>query len=203
MAGRQDGGATKDLLDPAAGQDGFVVVEDGALAWGDGALGSFEGDAGAIVGESFDGGGGGVVLVTNLCLAEDRRGWLRDGNPIYIFNFECARAQRFVFADDNAVVLRIYRKHIDGLAGCEAEAFALADSVIVCAGVAADDRAVFGDDVAFLIVHSNSLGAGIGVDELDVVAVWNEAEFHAFGLFGDGKIRVARDVAHFFFREFT
>jgi len=136
----------QDLLDPAAGQDGFVVVEDGGLAWGDCALGSFEGDAGAIVGESFDGGGGGVVLVADFCLAEDRHGWLRDGNPIYIFNFECARAQRFVFADDNAIVSRIYRNHIDGLAGCEAEAFALADSVIVYACVAADDRAIFGDD---------------------------------------------------------
>src|SRR5258708_8208780 len=106
-----------------------------------------------MVGESFDGGGGGVVLVADFCLAEDRRGWLRDGNPIYIFNFECARAQRFVFADDNAIVPRIYRKHIDGLAGCEAEPFALADSVIVYPGVAAHHRPPFPPHCAFLTLH--------------------------------------------------
>ncbi len=92
---------------------------------------------------------------------------------------------------------------VDGLAGGEAEALALADGVIVDAGVAADDGAVFGDDVAFVIIQRNIFGAGIGVNELDVVAVGHEAEFHAFGLFGDGKIGVARDVADFFLGEFA
>src|SRR4029077_21091830 len=101
-------------------------------------------------------------------------------------------AQGVVFADEDAVVFGVDRENVDRLAGREAEAFTLAYRVIVHAGVATDDGAVFGDDVAFLIVHGDAFCAGIGVDELDVVAVGNEAEFHAFGLFRDGKIGVAR-----------
>ena len=143
------------------------------------------------------------MLVADFCLAVDWRVGLRDGNPIYVFNFEGGGAQGVVFADDDAIVLRVNREDVDGLAGSEAEPFALADSVIVYAGVATDDRAVFGDDVAFLIVYSDAFGARVRVDELHVIPVRDEAEFHALRLFGDGEIRVAGDVAHFFLGQFT
>ncbi len=65
--------------------------------------------------------------------------------------------------------------------------------------MAADDGAVFGDNFTFRLIQRNSTLARVGLNELNVVAGWNEAEFHAFRLFGDGKIYAASKFANFFF----
>src|SRR5579859_898926 len=69
--------------------------------------------------------------------------------------------------------------------------------------VAADDRAVRSDDFAGFRCQFPALLAQITPDEANVVARWHEADFLAFGLFCDGKLRATRDVAHFGFRQFA
>ena len=165
----------KELEDPGAGQDHVVGVEDGGLAWGDGALRGIESDAGARVGKRLDGGWSGFVLVANLYRGADWLRWLRDRNPIDGFDFERRGAQSVVVADDDAIVLRFDSEHVERLAGSEAQTLALADGEIVNAIVAAENFAGFGDDIAVACAKRNFVFRSVGVDELDVVTIWNEA----------------------------
>ncbi len=65
-------------------------------------------------------------------------------------------SEDIVFADDHAVLFRIDRENIEGLAGREAEALALADGKIVDAVVAADYFAIFVDDFSVTVPQRNS-----------------------------------------------
>ncbi len=189
------------LFDPAAGENEVAEIDGGSLTGSNGALGGIEGDARAVPGKRLDGGGCRVVLVADLHLGAQRRGWFLDGNPIHSFNFAASGSQGIVFADDHAVFFWINRQNVDGLAGREAEPLALTNRVIVHACMAAKDRAIFGDDIAFRVTDWLAHFARIGVDELHVVAVRHEAQLHAFRLFRDWKIDVPRESADFFLGE--
>src|SRR5258708_25092915 len=128
--------------DPAAAEDDVAVVENSGLAGGDGALRGVERGARDGNVERLDCGGRGLVLVANFREGAKRGGRLIAGNPIDAFNFACRLSEDIVFADDDAVLLRINREDVERLAGGEAEALALADRKIVNAVVAADRIAV-------------------------------------------------------------
>src|SRR5882724_2205850 len=117
--------------DPGAAEDRVAVVEDGGLAGGDGALRGIEGDARGCGVERLDGGGRGLVLVADFGERANRGGRLLAGKPIHAFDFADRLAEDLVFADDDAILLRIDCENVERLAGGETEALALADGEIV------------------------------------------------------------------------
>ena len=143
------------------------------------------------------------MFVADFYRGADRLRWLGDGNPIYILYFERGGAERIVVADDDAIVLRFDGQYVERFAGGEAETFALTDGEIVDAVVAAENFAGFGDDIAIARAERNFVFCRVGVDELHVVAVGHEAQFHAVGLFGDGQSGAASDFANFVLGKFA
>jgi len=132
------------------------VVENSGLARGDGALRGVERHARDGGVERLDCGGRRFVLVADFGEDAKRGGWLLAGNPIDAFDFAHCLSQDIVFADDDAVFLRINREDVQGLSGGETEALALADRKIVNAVVAADYVAALVDDFTLAILQGNS-----------------------------------------------
>src|SRR5260370_6410170 len=174
--------------DPAAAEDDVAVVENSGLAGGDGALRGIECDARDGDAERLDGGGRGLVLVADFCEGAKRGRRLIARNPIHAFNFTYRLSEDIVFADDDAVLLRINREDVERLAGGEAQALALADCKIVKAAVAGDHRARLVGDFSFSALQGNSALLRIRPDELHVVAGGHEAQLHAFRLFPDRQV---------------
>src|SRR5258708_22820104 len=156
--------------DPAAAEDDVAVVENSGLAGGDGALRGVECDARDGGAERLDCGGRGLVLVANFREGAKRGGRLIAGNPIDAFDFACRLSEDIVFADDDAVLLRINREDVEGLAGGEAQALALADRKILNAVVAADHVPALVNHFSFSPPQGNSALLRIRPDEIDIVA---------------------------------
>src|SRR6266852_5277203 len=142
--------------DPAAAEDDVAVVENGGLAGGDGAWWSVESDARSGGVERLDGGGRGFVLVADFYEHAQGGGGRLAGNPVQAFDFADCLSEDIVFADDHAVLFRINQENVEGFAGSEAQALALADGEIVNAVVAADHFAILAYDFAFTILQRNS-----------------------------------------------
>src|SRR5215813_9415245 len=128
------------------------VIENGGLTWGDGALWRFEDDPGAISWQRLNSRRRRFVFVADFRLASNHTDGLGDRNPVHSFDFQRRGPQGVVFAHHNAILIPIDCQHIDRLARGEAESLALADGVIMDSGVPADHGAVFGYDIAFLLV---------------------------------------------------
>src|SRR5258708_23829013 len=171
--------------DPAADEDVVAVVENSGLAGSDGALRGVEGDARDSGAERLDRGGCRFVLVADFGEGAKRSGRLFAGNPIDAFDFAHCLSQDIVFADDDAVLLRINRENVKGLAGGETEALALADRKIVNAVVAADYVTLLVDDFSLAILQGDSALLLIRLHELHVAAVRHQAQFHPFWRFPD------------------
>src|SRR6267142_1554884 len=131
--------------DPTAAEDDVAVVENSGLARGDGALRGVERHARDGGVERLDCGGRRFVLVADFGEGAKRGGWLLAGNPIDAFDFAHCLSQDIVFADDDAVFLRINREDVQGLSGGETEAL-----------VAADYVAALVDDFTLAILQGNS-----------------------------------------------
>src|SRR5260370_4945635 len=142
--------------DPAAAEDDVAVVENSGLAGGDGALRGVERDARDGNVERLDGGGRGLVLVADFGEGAKRGGRLFARNPIHSFDFADGLPEDIVFADDDAVLLRINREDVEKLVPGQAEALSLADRKIVNPVVASRHAAVFGDGFAFARPQGNS-----------------------------------------------
>src|SRR5580658_870611 len=82
-----------------------------------------------------------------------------------------------------------------GLPAGETEALALAYGELMQPGVAAENFAGRGDDVAGFLRQFTSLLVQIAFDELHVISRGDKTDFLAFGLFGDGHSQAARDFA--------
>ena len=106
------------------------------MAGRDGALWLLEGNSCTQAGERFGGCRRWVVLVADLHLRANRRGWLRNRNPVYSLHLKRDGTQRVIFAHNDAILLRINRQDIDRLAGREPKAFALANRVVMYACMA-------------------------------------------------------------------
>src|SRR5260370_33837661 len=93
--------------EPAAAEDEVAVVEYGGLAGGDGALRGVERHArdGGI--ERLDCGRRRFVLVADFGEGTERGGLRLVGNPIHAFDFAHCLSENIVFADEDAVLLRI------------------------------------------------------------------------------------------------
>src|SRR5205807_1263115 len=94
-----------------------------------------------------------LVLVTDFGERANSVGRLIAGNPIYAFDFTNCLAKNIVFANNDAVLLRINRENVERLAGGEAQALALADCKIVHAIMTANYVTVFVDDFAVFILQ--------------------------------------------------
>src|SRR6266700_6459736 len=105
--------------DPAAAEDDFAIVEDGGLAGRDGALGRIKSNPRAIVRNGFHGGGRGRVLVADFYEGANRSGRLFARDPIHVFNFKCVGAESVVFANNDAVLLRIDGENVERFSGGE------------------------------------------------------------------------------------
>jgi len=136
------------------------------------------------------------MLVADFYKRANRGGRPGDGDPVDVFNFESGGAKGVIFADNDAIGFGLDGEDVEWLTGGEAEAFALADSEIVDAIVTAEDFAGIGDDLAFAGADGNLVFGSVGVNELDVIAVWHETKLHAFGLVGDGQRGAMSDVAN-------
>src|SRR5580765_2196044 len=123
--------------------------------------------------------------MANFYLGADGCAWLGNRDPVYVFDVESALAQGIVVAHDHAVVLSVDAHHVQRSAGGKAETLALADGEIVDGVVAAQEFTGFVDNFAVPTAERNFIFGGVGVNELNVVAVRNETEFHALRLFGD------------------
>src|SRR5882762_8235936 len=142
--------------EPAAAEDEVAFVENGSLAWRNGALRRVERDLRRGGVERHDGSGRGLVLVADFGERAKLGGGVFAGNPIHACDLACRLSEDIVFADHDAIFLRIDRENVKRLAGGEAEALALADRKIVNAVVAANHVAVLADDFAFSILQRNS-----------------------------------------------
>src|SRR5260370_5417409 len=104
----------------------------------------------------MDGGGRGFVLEADFDERAKRARWLLAGEPVYAFDFTNCLSEDIVFADDDTVLFRLDRENVEGLAGGEAQALALADRKIVDAIVTADHVAVFVDDFSLCVLQRDS-----------------------------------------------
>ena len=143
------------------------------------------------------------MLVADFDICAEWCARLFAGNPIYIFEFADGRAESVILADDYAITLGIDGQNIKRFARGKTQAFTLSDCELVQAIVAADDRAIFGDNFAFVLVERDATLARIRFDELHVATIGNETELHAFGLFRNGEIHAAGERANFFLGEFA
>src|SRR5882724_10308893 len=142
--------------DPATAEDDIAVIEDGGLAGGDGALRGVEGNARGSGIERFDGGRRGFMLVADFGEDAKRAGRLLTRNPIHTLNFARRFPKNLILTDDDAVLFRVNRENVDGLASGEAKALALADCKVVNSVVAPNYVAVFVDDFTFAILQRDS-----------------------------------------------
>ena len=138
--------------DPATGENEVRIVDDGGLAGGHGTLGNVEFNASAATGPGLNPRCCWFVLVPDLNPGADGRAGLINRNPVDIINFKRGCAQGFVSADDDAVLRSIDGQNVHRLTCGKTESLALADGVMVYTLVAANDRAIFRDDIAFLFV---------------------------------------------------
>ena len=99
--------------------------------------------------------------------------------------------------------MRFDGEDVERFASGEAQTLALTDGEIVDAVVAAENFTGFGDDIAIAGAPWDFAFRRVGVDELDVIAVGDEAQFHAVRLFRYGERGAASDFADFVFREFA
>src|SRR5204863_7242600 len=143
------------LADPGAAENDFAVIENGGLARCDGALRRVERNARNPGFQRFDGRGSGLVLVADFGERANSAGRLIAGNPIHAFDFANCLAKNIVFANHDAVFLRIDGENVERLAGGETKALALADRKIVNAVVTADHVTVFVDDFALAVMQRN------------------------------------------------
>ena len=182
----------EDFVDPAAGEEDVVVVEDDGLAGGDGMLRLLEVETEFVGGGDGRNGGLGGVIVTDFGGAKDGvtggvRSW---GEPIGLVGDEGAAEEGVFVADGDLVGVGVDVDDVDGVAKGEADAFALADGEMLVAGVLADDLAGGVDDLA---------GAegirGSALDEGGVVLVGNEADFLRIGFVVDGEFEVEGDLS--------
>lgn len=187
------------------GSGGIGGVEDGGLAGSDGALGLVEADFDGPIGVGEECGGGRVVAVADLDGDVEGRVERFDANPIHVGDAGGGGAEVGVVADDELILQRVERDDVHGAAGGDAEAAALADGEAMEAVVLAEDGAIGSDDFADRVIATICGGvrfvllAAIGFDEGGVVAARDEANFLAFGLFGDGDAQTAGDGANFVF----
>src|SRR5579872_437011 len=185
------------LFDPAAAQDQFATVEHRALAWGDCALRLVEDYFYAVRIRCGDEGGYGCpMLVANFNFGPDRAGDRGRRDPVH---FVCRQAwpQQFVVAsDDYPLGCRFGRDHIERLACRNAEPAPLAHREVVCALVLAENPAAGVHDFALCALALNALLVEIGIDETGIVAVRDETDLLAVGLFGNGHIQRTGQLAN-------
>src|SRR5262249_42771036 len=153
--------------------------------------------------KGFDRSRIGFVLVANLYRSADKCRGFDDADPVYRFEFEYGRVQGVFFADHDTIGLGFDGQDVERFARGKAEALALPDGEIVNAVVTAEDSAGWRDNFALSGGHGHLLFRGVGVDELHVVAVRDEAELHALGLLRHRERGAARDFTDFVLRDFA
>jgi len=92
------------LAEPAAADDQVVLEEEGGLAGCDGSLGLVEGELDLAVADGGDGGGRGLMAVSDL--GEDAHGFAEvgDADPVELVDGGGGLGEEGLFADDDAVV---------------------------------------------------------------------------------------------------
>jgi len=190
-------------FDGAAGEDGVGVVEDGGLAGSYGALGRVEIDAGGIFAEGHDGGGAGLVAVADFDVGAEGGGEAArvEGDPVDVADEAGGVPEVAIVADDELVLGLVEGDDVERTAGGDAEAAALSDGVAMEPLMRTEDFAIESDDFAGGGRRFPALLAEITFDELNVIAGRHEANFLAFGLFGDGQLGGAGNGADFVFGE--
>jgi len=129
------------LSNPAAADDGVVLVKDGGLSGCDGALRLAEADADAGGVERVEGGGGGRVAMAELDFDFDGLIEMGEGEPVDVADFAEIAAEIGVVTNDDAVGSAVKSDNVQWAANGDAQAAALADSEMMHAGVAANDLA--------------------------------------------------------------
>lgn len=128
---------------PGTAKYAIAVVKYGGLARRDGPLGTIEGDARARTFESFNGCGGGFVLVADFNAGVEGPFGVVRSNPVHAGNFARSSAQGIVVTDHDTIFLGVQRNNIEWLARGEAETFALSDRKVVNAIVMSEDGPIF------------------------------------------------------------
>ena len=92
------------------------------------------------------------MLVADFGEGANRGAGLLAGNPIHAVDFAYCLSENVVFADDDAVLLRVNGEDVEGLAGSKTEAFALTDGKILNAVVTSDQLAALAYDFTFSVL---------------------------------------------------
>ncbi len=138
-------------------------------------------------------GGGAVAYPTFTAQGGARSG---DGDPVEAGDGAFRLGGLFTATDDDAIHDGIEFHHIEGVGGGYAEAFALADGVVVDAAMGSQYPAVGGDDFPLF-------GGDVLIEEgLHGAVGFNQAKVLAFGFFGGGEVVLVGETAGFCFGDF-
>src|SRR5579864_436378 len=143
------------------------------------------------------------MLVADLDLGPHRRGGRRDRDPVHVLYPKTRAQQVRVAADDHALRRRFGGDHVERFTCCDSETAPLSHGEAMHARVLAQ-YASFG--VQYLAPRASwgdaSL-AKVGIYKRCVVAIGNEADLLAVGLFGNRQPQLARQFPDLRLSEFA
>ena len=163
---------------PATTNDFIAAVEDRCLPGRDRALRLVEFYASTSVAQRSNRCRRRSVTITHAYVGLNSFALVVEGNPVHARGHELIAQQFFLFADHNAVSVRIDSDNVERLRISDANAASLSDCIMMNAGVRADHRAFRVDDFtrAWQAI-SLSFRGEIAVDESGIITVGNETDF--------------------------